>query len=102
MKKRSIAFSCVLILGAVTGENAQTAAPHVTGQTGNTASLASRAQAALSVVRGTLRIAGLQRPVDVLRDRWGVAHIYARHQHHLFFTQGFVPPEDRLFQMALG
>ncbi len=101
MKKRSIAFFCGLILGALAGATAQTGALHVTGQGGTTASLASRAQAALSVVRGTLRIQGLQRPVEVLRDRWGVAHIYAGNQHDLFFAQGFVAAEDRLFQMEL-
>jgi len=64
-------------------------------------SLNCRAQAALSVVRGTLKVKGLRQPVKVLRDRWGVAHIYARNQHDLFFGQGFVAAQDRLFQMEL-
>src|SRR5689334_18534000 len=64
-------------------------------------SLKARAQAALSVVSGTLKVEGLQRPVNVLRDRWGVAHIYAQNQHDLFFAQGFVAAQDRLFQMEL-
>src|SRR5689334_2796805 len=64
-------------------------------------SLKARAQAALSVVSGTLKVEGLQRPVKVLRDRWGVAHIYAGNQHDLFFAQGFVAAQDRLFQMEL-
>jgi penicillin amidase len=42
---------------------------------------------------------GLERPVNVLRDRWGVAHIYAQSQHDLFFAQGVVAAQDRLFQM---
>ncbi len=44
---------------------------------------------------------GLQQPVNVLRDRWGVAHIYAKNQHDLFFAQGVVAAQDRLFQMEL-
>ena len=36
-----------------------------------------------------------------MRDRWGVAHIYAQNQHDLFFAQGFVAAQDRLFQMEL-
>ena len=40
-------------------------------------------------------------PVRVQRDRWGVAHIYAKNQHDLFFAQGFVVAQDRLFQMEL-
>jgi penicillin amidase len=43
----------------------------------------------------------LRQPVNVLRDRWGVAHIYAQNQHDLFFAQGFVVAQDRLFQMEL-
>ena len=37
----------------------------------------------------------------VLRNSWGVAHIYAQNQHDLFFAQGFVAAQDRLFQMEL-
>ncbi|MBV8508224.1 MAG: hypothetical protein JOZ11_20760, partial [Alphaproteobacteria bacterium] len=32
---------------------------------------------ALAVLSGELHLKGLTRPVHVLRDRWGVAHIYA-------------------------
>jgi len=60
-----------------------------------------RAQAALAQTRGTLEVKGLQQPVRVQRDHWGVAHIYARNQHDLFFAQGFVVAQDRLFQMEL-
>jgi penicillin amidase len=63
--------------------------------------LKEHAQAALSQIRGTLKVAGLQHPVELIRDRWGVAHIYARNQHDLFFAQGFVAAQDRLFQMEL-
>jgi penicillin amidase len=55
----------------------------------------------LAVVRGTEKVAGLHESVRVQRDRWGVAHIYARDQHDLFFAQGFVAAQDRLFQMEL-
>jgi penicillin amidase len=55
----------------------------------------------LAVVRGTEQVAGLHNGVRVQRDRWGVAHIYARDQHDLFFAQGFVAAQDRLFQMEL-
>ena len=61
--------------------------------------LKTEALAALSQTNGKLRVAGLREPVEVLRDRWGVPHIYARNQHDLFFAQGFVEAQDRLFQM---
>jgi penicillin amidase len=63
--------------------------------------LVRAAHKALAVVSGQLRMPGLERPVDVLRDRWGVAHIYAQNQHDLFFAQGVVAAQDRLFQMEL-
>jgi penicillin amidase len=70
-------------------------------QDSNSEALNSRAHAALSQTSGNLKIDGLQQPVNVLRDKWGVAHIYAQNQHDLFFAQGFVAAQDRLFQMEL-
>ena len=64
-------------------------------------SLADRAKASVSMIQGTIKTPGLQKPVKVLRDRWGVAHIYAQNQHDLFFAQGYVVAQDRLFQMEL-
>src|SRR5215467_13923967 len=55
----------------------------------------------LSQPRGNIRLRGLRQPVEVLRDHWGVAHIYAGNEHDLFFAQGFVAAQDRLFQMEL-
>ncbi|MGA8310692.1 MAG: penicillin acylase family protein [Terriglobales bacterium] len=94
-----IALSLIfwLMVSSAPVANAQTALPDAV----NPPSLKARAEAALSVIHGTLKVAGLQQPVNVLRDRWGVAHIYARNQHDLFFAQGFVAAQDRLFQMEL-
>jgi penicillin amidase len=52
-------------------------------------------------VSGTLALDGLSSPVRVLRDRWGVPHIYAQTRDDLFFAQGFTQAQDRLFQMDL-
>ena len=49
----------------------------------------------------TLRTAGLVAPVEVVRDRQGISHIYAKNEHDLFFTQGYVAARDRLFQLEL-
>jgi penicillin amidase len=49
----------------------------------------------------TLRVAGLTQPVEVLRDRWGVNHIYARNEHDLFFAQGYAAARDRGFQFEM-
>ncbi len=44
---------------------------------------------------------GLEEPVEILTDRWGVAHIYARNEHDLFFAQGYSAARDRLFQFEM-
>jgi penicillin amidase len=43
--------------------------------------------------------AGLAAPVSVVRDTWGVPQIYAANEHDLFFAQGYVHAQDRLWQM---
>jgi penicillin G amidase len=64
-------------------------------------SLSTKAHDSLSPIHGNLVVPGLKEPVNVLRDHWGVAHIYAKNQHDLFFAQGFVAAQDRLFQMEM-
>jgi penicillin G amidase len=61
--------------------------------------LRERARAALPKVEGTVRLPGLREPVEVLWDRWGVPHIYARNTRDLYFAQGYVMASERLFQM---
>jgi penicillin amidase len=63
--------------------------------------LRERAEAALAQTSGELTVAGLEQPVHVIRDRWGVPHIYAKTVHDLFFAQGFVAAQDRLWQLDL-
>jgi penicillin amidase len=55
----------------------------------------------LPQTQGTVRLAGLQSQAKVLRDRWGVPHIYAESVEDLFFVQGYVHAQDRLWQMEL-
>lgn len=54
-----------------------------------------------AVVVESLSVPGLTAAVEVRRDRWGVPHIYAKSQRDLFFAQGFVAAQDRLFQMEM-
>ena len=48
-----------------------------------------------------IHVRGLDRQVEILRDRWGVPHIYASTAHDLFFAQGYITAKDRLFQIDL-
>src|SRR3954468_19057199 len=44
-------------------------------------------------------LTGLHQPVEILRDRWGVPHIYASNTDDLFFAQGYMAARDRLWQI---
>jgi penicillin amidase len=48
-----------------------------------------------------LRVTGLKETVEVIRDRWGVPHIYAKNSDDLFFVQGYITAQERLFQLDL-
>lgn len=50
---------------------------------------------------GELKLSGLDGPVDVYRDRYGIPQIYATTQHDLFFAQGYVHAQDRFWQMDI-
>jgi len=50
---------------------------------------------------GDIRISGLKATVEVIRDEKGMAYIHAASEDDLFWAQGFVTAQDRLFQMEL-
>jgi penicillin amidase len=56
----------------------------------------------LAQVDGSLSVPGLTAPVEIIRDRWGVPHIYATNERDVFFGQGFVHAQDRLWQMEIN
>ncbi len=49
----------------------------------------------------TLTVSGLTAPVEIIRDRWGINHIYADNEMDLFFAQGYAAARDRLFQFEV-
>ena len=51
---------------------------------------------------GQAYLPGLEAAVTVYRDGWGVPHIYAANRHDLFWAQGFVHAQDRLWQMDIS
>jgi len=61
-----------------------------------------RARASLPQLDGTVQAAGLAAPVEVLRDARGVPHLRASSLEDLFFAQGYVTAQDRLWQMDLS
>ena len=47
------------------------------------------------------QVDGLLDEVEVLRDKYGINHIYANNQNDLFFMQGYLAAKDRLFQFEI-
>lgn len=44
---------------------------------------------------------GLSDKVEIIRDEYGINHIYANNQDDLFFAQGYAAAADRLFQFEI-
>ena len=65
------------------------------------ATLDTLSRTALARIDGNVELRGLKAPVTVTRDRWGVPHIAAQSTADLYFAQGFVMAQDRLWQMEM-
>jgi penicillin amidase len=61
--------------------------------------LRSAEKTGLPQLDGDLHLPGLSAPVTVERDAHGIPHIEAATQDDLFFAQGYVTAQDRLWQM---
>jgi penicillin G amidase len=59
------------------------------------------ARAAMPQLDGTVKVSGLRAPVTVVRDARGVPSITAQTLDDLFFAQGYVTAQDRLWQMDM-
>ena len=47
----------------------------------------------------TFRLKGIDGPIEIYRDRFGVPHVLAKTIHDAFFGQGLVTAQDRLWHM---
>lgn len=56
----------------------------------------------LPKTEGEIRLAGLAAPVDVLRDRYGIPHIFAASLADASYALGYVHAQDRLWQMEMS
>lgn len=50
---------------------------------------------------GTLKVAGLSAPVEIIRDTDAVPHIYAENKLDAYFGLGYVHAQDRLWEMEI-
>jgi penicillin amidase len=93
LARRSVSVFLALAIPASGSLTAQSDSPPVPLQV--------MAQRTLPLIEGELTLKGLKREVTVVRDQWGIAHIYAANTDDLFFGQGFVAAQDRLWQMEM-
>ncbi|MFJ9040392.1 penicillin acylase family protein [Streptomyces sp. NPDC102406] len=56
-------------------------------------------RASLPQTTGSVRLDGLDGPVQVKRDGYGIPQIYASSDEDLFMAQGFVQAQDRFYEM---
>jgi penicillin amidase len=53
-------------------------------------------------IDGTIHLAGLNAPIDIVRDAEGIPHIYAKSTGDAYFALGFVHAQDRLWQLEMN
>ena len=51
---------------------------------------------------GTITLTGIHDTVEIIRDEYGIPHVYASTTHDLRFAQGFVQAQDRWWQMEFA
>jgi penicillin amidase len=69
---------------------------------GGAAYLYHAATRTLPQLDGSIALLGLSAPVNVTRDEHGVPHIVAQSEQDLFFAQGFITAQDRLWQLDMA
>jgi penicillin amidase len=69
--------------------------------TARQSALEELARNSLARIDGEIEVPDLGRSVQVVRDEWGVPHISAQSPEDLFFAQGYVAAQDRLWQMEM-
>jgi penicillin amidase len=55
----------------------------------------------LPKIEGKIELNGISGEIEIIRDSWGVPHIYAKNLQDVLFAQGFVHAQDRLWQMEI-
>ena len=91
-------FVATLVVTITVAGGCQSSAPE-RDDPSHPADVKELAKASLAEIDGQLKVDGLKQPVQVVRDEWGVPHIYAQNVDDLFFAQGYVMAQDRLWEL---
>ena len=52
-----------------------------------------------SAIDGTVVVEGVSQPVEIIRDTYGIPHIFAQNRVDLAFAFGYAEAQDRLWQI---
>ncbi len=91
----------VLVLTALLAAASPACSPSAPVAPAPPVSLDGLATKALARLDGELTVPGLTAPVQVVRDGQGIPHIYAQNDADMFFAQGYVMAQDRLWQLEM-
>ena len=50
---------------------------------------------------GVKYVKNIKNNISIIRDKWNVPHISAENRNDLFFAQGFIHAQDRLWQLEM-
>lgn len=98
---RFSAIPTLLLVAAAGAAAAAGCAPSAPAPAAAPATLEALAAKSLATIDGELKVPGLKAPVEVLRDQQGIPHIYAQNDDDMFFAQGYVMAQDRLWQLEM-
>ena len=98
MSRRFAALSAALLTLTA---SACTTSTSTTSVSAAPATLDELAKRSLARIDGELNVPGLKESVEIIRDQQGIPHIYAKNDADMFFAQGYVMAQDRLWQLEM-
>ncbi len=98
--RRSLALAIVVACSALVGWQSRLDAQRQAAAAAPT-DLKTLARQSLAKLDGEFTVPGVREPVEIVRDTWGVTHIFAKNQDDMFFAQGYVVGQDRLWQLYM-
>ena len=99
--RRGLEFAVIVACTALVIFSARLAAVQPAAPSTGGADLKSIARQSLAKLDGDFNVPGVREPVEIIRDKWGVPHIFAKNEDDLFFAQGYVAAQDRLWQLYM-
>jgi acyl-homoserine lactone acylase PvdQ len=99
--RRGLEFAGIVACTAFVTFSVRLAAEQPAAPPAGGADLKSIPGQSLARLDGDISVPDVRERVEIIRDKWGVTHIYAKNEGDLFFAQGYVAAQDRLWQLYM-